>query len=100
MSKLWSYFVQNQQPESVVSYCDRRWFTGELYQHLEFTQTVTGLPTYWYTNYKQRFHRSGFTKKSLVSRGSDPCLSEWAIMQSAQWDWVWDCGQDTWIWTQ
>jgi hypothetical protein len=100
MSKLWSYFVQNQQPESVVSYCDRRWFTGELYQHLGFTQTVTGLPTYWYTNYKQRFHRSGFTKKSLVSRGSDPCLSEWAIMQSAQWDRVWDCGQDTWIWTQ
>lgn len=100
MSKIWNYFIQNHQPESVVSYCDRRWFIGELYQQLGFTQTVTGSPTYWYTNYKQRFHRSGFTKKALVSQGADPALSEWTIMQSAQWDRVWDCGQDTWIWSQ
>lgn len=100
MSKLWSYFVKNYQPCSVVSYCDRRWFTGDLYAGLGFVRTVNGSPSYWYTNYKQRFHRSGFTKKSLVDRGSDPNLPEWAIMQSSGWDRVWDCGQDTWIWTQ
>jgi len=100
MSKLWSYFVKNYQPRSVVSYCDRRWFTGNLYSGLGFARKVTGSPTYWYTNHKQRFHRSGFTKKSLVDQGSDPNLSEWAIMQSSGWDRVWDCGQDTWIWTQ
>ena len=98
MSKLWNHFVKNYAPKSVVSYCDRRWFTGGIYDQLGFIKKVSGEPTYWYTNYKQRFHRSGFTKKSLIDRGADANLSEWKIMQQSKWDRVWDCGQDTWIW--
>jgi hypothetical protein len=97
-SRLWNHFVKTRNPENVVSYCDRRWFTGRIYQQLGFEKTVSGRPTYWYTDYQRRYHRSGFTKKQLVLEGADKTCTEWQIMQSRGWDRVWDCGQDTWIW--
>ena len=35
-SKLFSKFIEEYCPEEIVSYCDKRWFTGKLYETLEF----------------------------------------------------------------
>lgn len=98
-AKLWKRFLEKHKPTSVVSYCDRRWFTGEIYKTLGFSLAKSSVPGYWYTDYYQRKHRSQFTKKQLVASGGDVAHTEWQLMQSLGWDRVWDCGQDTWVWT-
>jgi hypothetical protein len=104
--RLWSHFQKVVQPRSIVSYCDRRWFTGKIYEILGFTRKQKAEPTYWYTDYNYRFHRSKFTKKlavnaalPLVSEGELNGLTEKQITQDIlDLDRIWDCGQDSWIW--
>jgi len=107
--KLWNHFQKTEVPTSVVSYCDRRWFTGKIYEILGFTKKEEAKSTYWYTDYEQRFHRSKFTKKNCVKTAMflDPALlvedvSELTENQITKdilgLDRVWDCGQDSWIW--
>ena len=100
-SKMFKHFLKKCNPASIVSYCDRRWFTGEIYSRLGFIRKSVNPPTYWYTDYKSRFHRFQFQKhkiKHLVENGAE--LTEWQIQQQMGYDRVWDCGQDTWIWTR
>ena len=105
--KLWRYFQKTYQPQSVVSYCDRRWFTGKIYETLGFTKKVNAKPTYWYTDYDMRFHRSKFTKKlsvKMASKLGHPIdelnnLTERQITKDILGlNRIWDCGQDSWIW--
>lgn len=107
--KLWAYFVANFQPLSVVSYCDRRWFTGEVYRGLGFQLTRAGRPMYNYTDCTRRFHRTHFTKKNAInkvlqqtneySRQDLQKLTENYITKNILGlHRIWDCGQDTWIW--
>lgn len=97
--KLWAYFIKKYAPASVVSYCDRRWFTGDIYSKLHFVKNADAVPTYWYTNYKERFHRSKFQKHKLIKMGYDKNKTENEIVQNdLNLDKIWDCGQDTWIW--
>jgi hypothetical protein len=94
--RLFNHFVKTYNPSSVISYCDNRWGTGNLYQQLGFqlTQTTVG---YHYTDYKNRYNRTQFQKHKLVEQGHDATLTEWQIMQNLGYDRVWDCGQSTWI---
>jgi len=91
--KLLSYFVKNYNPIKIISYADRRWSTGNLYEKLGFKKVSNGTPNYWYTNdYKHRLHRFNFTKKQLINAGADVNKTEWEIMQENKYDKIWDCG--------
>ena len=79
VEKLWAYFQKTYKPETIVSYCDKRWFSGNVYNKLGFVLHTKGKPTYWYTDYKQRFHRSRFQKHKLVDAGHDKNLTETVI---------------------
>ena len=94
-SKLLSEFEKMYNPISITSYADARWSEGSMYVQLGFDKINNKLiPGYWYTNdYISRVHRFNFTKKKLVNNGNDPSLTEWEIMQSLNWDRIWDCGQ-------
>ena len=98
IKKLWKYFLTNYNPSSVISYCDKRWFSGNIYKDLNFTLLENNRPSYWYTDYRTRMHRAQFMKHKLVKQGNDPNKTEWEIMQDLGYDKIWDCGQDTWIW--
>jgi len=99
IDKLWSYFQKTYSPKSIISYCDRRWFSGDVYARLKFKLLTKGKPTYWYTDYKQRFHRSRFQKHKLVAMGHDATLTEAIITRDVLGlDRIWDCGQDSWLW--
>ncbi len=108
--RLWEYFQKTHHPESIVSYCDRRWFTGNIYNTLGFKLTKKSRPVYWYTDYINRYHRSKFTKKNCVKtalQDSTNVLNEQElsllsenqitrdILSLAR---IWDCGQDSWFW--
>lgn len=77
---------------NIISYADRRWFTGQTYEKLGMTALEPAGPGYWYTDYSKRWHRSNFTKKQLVQHGYNPGNTEVQIMQQLGYDRIWDCG--------
>lgn len=101
IDKLWKFALQELSAQSIVSYCDRRWFTGSVYGRLGFNLTNTGDPTYWYVDKNKRKHRVKYQKHKLIALGYDPNMSEKQITLDVMGiDRIWDAGQDTWIWTK
>lgn len=92
-SKLLHHFVTNHKPTKIISYADRRWSNGNLYEQLGFTNKGYSPPSYWYTkDYRNRLYRYNFRKSILVKLGASPQKTEWEIMQELGYDRVWDCG--------
>jgi hypothetical protein len=46
--KLLKYFELNLQPKTLISYADRRWSKGNLYEKLNFKLISISSPNYWY----------------------------------------------------
>jgi hypothetical protein len=98
--KLFSRFIKDYAPTSVVSYCDMRWGTGNLYSQLRFVDVTGHLkPSYAYTNFLTRFHRSNYTKKRLLADGGTNDKTESQMMKERKMYKIWDCGQSKWVWT-
>lgn len=96
-SKLLSYFVKHFTPQKIVSYADRRWSLGNLYEKLGFKKVSDGSPNYWYFgrgNSYKRYHRFGFAKHTLSKKLKvfDQNLTEWENMKNNGYDRIWDCG--------
>lgn len=96
-SKLLNYFIKNYNPTQIISYADRRWSDGGLYEKLGFTLSHINKPTYWYIIGKQRKHRLSFRKQLLIKEGFDKTLTERQIMQSKKIYRIYDCGTKTYI---
>ena len=92
--KLLSYFIKNYQPKKIVSYADRRWSQGNLYEKLGF-ELVSKTPlNYWYIKGLSRIHRFNF-RKNVLSKKLEIFsgeLTEWQNMQLNGYDRIWDCG--------
>ena len=100
-SKLFAHFIKIHNPSSVISYCDRRWNTGKLYQNLKFVLSSISSPNYWYTkNHAKLESRLRYQKHKLakILETFDPSLTEWENMQANGYDRIWDCGNSVWIW--
>lgn len=103
-SKLFSFFVKNINPNSIISYSDNRWNIGTVYSVLGFLLKKTTSPNYKYfkpDNYKYKlFDRHSFQKHLLSKKLSifDDKLSEWDNMVNNNFDRVWDCGNGVWVW--
>jgi len=94
-SKLLSFFIKKYNPIKIISYADRRWSNGNLYEKIGFTKTSDGMPGYWY--FKDdlfRYHRYAFRKDILPKKLTDVDmnLTEWENMQLNGYDRIWDCG--------
>jgi len=98
--KLLSHFQKNYNTENLplISYADRRWSSGKLYEKLGFKFEGSTSPSYWYTaDYKHRKHRSALMKHRLVKSPEDNKLTEWQLAQAQGFDRIWDCGTTKWI---
>jgi hypothetical protein len=91
--KLVNYFLTHH-PGSLISYADRRYSMGNLYEKLGFTKINESAPNYYYTNRGVRYSRIQFQKHKLKDKLEtfDPKLTEWQNMQLNGWDRIWDCG--------
>lgn len=100
-SKLFTFFIKNHNPNSIVSYASRMWSNGNLYKTLGFhnvTENDNNLG-YWYVDAKgKRYHRSTFTKKRLVKIGLDPKSSENELMAEMGFLRIFDCGNYKFQW--
>ena len=79
-SKLFKHFIKIYNPKEVISYADRSWSMGNLYEKLGFEFLYDTKPNYYYIIDKMRFYRYNFRKDKLVSEGFDPNKSEREIM--------------------
>nr|DAV34444.1 MAG TPA: endonuclease-like protein [Caudoviricetes sp.] len=86
---------------SIVSYANRRFSNGGLYEKLGFTRISASAPNYWYVkNGDIRYSRSQCQKhklKSLLGDGFDESLSEVANMRMNGYYQLFDCGNYVYV---
>ena len=100
-SRLLKYFLKENNPNSLISYCDLRWGSGNFYKQLGFTHLHSSPPNYKYflRNKSQiLYNRVKFQSHKLekVLENHNPNLSEWENMQNNGYDRIWDCGNSVW----
>lgn len=101
--KLFKYFIDKYNPESIVSYCDNSKFTGKVYKKLGFElKNKNGVSKHWYNG---ELH---ITDNFLRQRGFDQLFgtdfgkgtSNDELMILSGFVEIYDCGQYTWIWSK
>ena len=103
-SKLLNAFIKEYSPNSIGSYSDKRWNTGNLYSSIGFTHTHNSSPNYWYFNMEDAGRtlesRVKYQKHKLkdVLENFDPELSENDNMKNNGFLKVYDCGNSVWLW--
>jgi len=102
-SRLFSYFIKNYDPKSIVSYSDRAWNTGKLYESLGFEFSHNSTPNYKYFHRSSVLHlmsRQKFQKHKLsnILEHYDSNKTEWENMQDNNYDRIWDCGNSVYVW--
>ncbi len=91
-SKLLKYFEENYKPSSLISYADRRWSEGQLYNKLNFTFLAETPSNYFYISGYKRLNRFNFRKDILVSKGFDKNKTEKEITKELGYNRIYDCG--------
>ena len=80
-SRLFAHFLEdNPSVKTVISFADRSWSIGALYEKLGFKFVENSAPNYWYVVDGMRMHRYNFAKHILVREGYDPSKTEREIM--------------------
>ena len=97
-SKLFKHFIEEYNPDTVISYSDRRWNTGNVYKKMGFKFSHYSQPNYFYIISQQRYNRFGFRKDVLVKHGFDPNKSEHQIMLDRGIYRIYDCGTSVYKW--
>lgn len=98
-TKLFKYFVDNQNPSIVKTFADLRWSNGGVYEKMGFQLDGTVPPMQTYViDYSRRVSKRSFSKSRLVENGHNPNMSEWEIIQDMGIDRIWDCGKKRFVW--
>ena len=79
-SRLFKYFINQYKPIEVISYADRSWSSGDLYEKLEFKLIHKTKPNYYYIIGGIRKYRFNYRKDILIKEGFDPNKTEHEIM--------------------
>ena len=94
--KLLKHFEQNWKPKSLVSYADRRWSVGKLYEALGFAFVHSSAPNYWYfqNNSMLLESRLKYQKHKLLEMFDDvdESMTEVEIMRKHGYNRIYDCG--------
>jgi hypothetical protein len=98
-SKLFKYFVERYQPDSILSYSHMDKGRGNLYQKLGFElQGITDPDYVWYDG-ENVLSRYQCQKHKLIEQGFEG-NSEREIMEGLDYIRVFGCGNKIWIWRE
>jgi hypothetical protein len=100
-SKLWSYFVKHHDPNSVITYADRRYSDGTFYEKIGFEKIQTSKPNYFIIANGKLQSRLNWQKHLLIKKlknNYDKNLTEWENIQLSGYDRIWDCGNYVFGW--
>lgn len=100
-SRLLKTFIkENPECKSILSYADRRWSEGEVYQTNGFEFQGFTKPNYaWYKNLKKisRYESQRHRLSELFNREFDDTMTEDSIMRSQGFWKVYDAGNSRWV---
>ena len=95
-SKLLAHFIRDFNPSSIVSYANRRFSTGNIYERLGFERIGTTEPSYCWCNGTELLSRMQTQRHKL---GDYPkTMSESDIMQQRGFWKLYDCGNIVYAW--
>jgi|688.fasta_scaffold05388_20 hypothetical protein len=97
-SKLFSFFIKKYNPICVISFANRDWSVGNVYDKIGFKLLGATEPGYFYAKGKRRFNRSMFTKHKLIESGADKAKTESIIMKERGYMKIWDTGNIKFEW--
>ena len=97
-SRLMNYFIKTHNPKEIISYCDRRWSVGNMYEKLGFTLDHVSRPSYFYIKGDKRYNRFGYRKDILIKQGFDKNKTEHEIMLERGIYRIYDCGTKVYKW--
>lgn len=98
-SKLFKHFIKEHNPNNIVSYADKRWSIGNLYEKLGFRLYNESKPNYFYVIDGKRHNRFNFRKSILVERyGCPKEMSERNFCKLQKWWRIYDCGSLCYEW--
>jgi hypothetical protein len=86
-SKLLNFFIKEKNPKRIISYADKDWSLGKVYEFLGFDKIYETKPDYKYIIGEKRTHKSNFKKKTKESKTESQIMNELNILK------VWDCGK-------
>lgn len=95
-SKLLKYFIKEQKPNKIVTYCDRRYGSNKLYSILGFEYKYTTKQNYFWIHKttNEKLSREKCQKHKLVEQGHDASKSEKEIMVGLGYVRLYDSGHD------
>lgn len=100
-SKLLKYFEKNYNPDMLLSYANRRWSQGKLYERLGFLFDGNTKPNYFYFNANEKilYPREKFQKHKLknILEKYDENLSELINMYNNNYRIIFDCGSKRYV---
>lgn len=97
--RLFKHFIKTYSPKSIISYCDKSKFSGDVYERLGFESIRINSPTkHWSKDDKH------ILDSLLLTRGYDQLFgtnygkgtSNEQLMLNDGWRSVYDCGQQVW----
>ena len=100
LSRLINHVIKVMTPKNIISYVDRRYGKGDIYEHIGFKKVRATDPGYFYLDSNaKRFSRWQFQKHLLKDKLKtfDPNLTEWQNMQLNGYDRIWDCGNYVYV---
>ena len=95
--KLLKYFSKTYKPNEIISYADRRWSQGDLYEKLGFNFIHNSKPNYFYVINNKREGRFNYRKNILVEQGYDSAKTERQIMLDRNIYRIYDSGNKKYI---
>lgn len=91
-SKLYKAFCKKYQPNSIISYAQRRLFSGRLYENLGMSLIKTSPPNYWWINKYNNVLSRYQTQKHKITNKTDS-RTENEILCAKGYHKIYDCGQ-------
>lgn len=100
-SKLLKHFIKKHNPEEIISYADRRWSNGDLYNKLNFKKYNESKPNYCYIRNNKRVYRFNLRKSVLIKKyNCPPEMTEKEFCFQQKWYRIYDCGCLCYKWTK
>jgi hypothetical protein len=95
--RLLKFFIKTYRPKEIISYADRRWSQGDLYEKLKFDFVGNTVPNFFYIINKKRVNRLKFQKHKLVKSGYDKNKTANQIMLENNIYKIYDCGSKRYV---
>lgn len=91
--KLLKHFIELNNPVKIISYADRRYSIGNLYEKLGFHEYNISEPSYFYVIDGERHYRFTYRKEVLIKKyGCPEDMTEHGFCLSQKWYRIYDCG--------